>query len=69
LVTCPPGPGDPRASTPGPFAANILCGVLKAHKAQLGRYNVSVIALMEITLFGIALVVFVIGLIAMLLSR
>jgi hypothetical protein len=43
--------------------------VLKAHKAQLGRYNVSVIALMEITLFGIALVVFVIGLIAMLLSR
>jgi hypothetical protein len=43
--------------------------VLKAHKSQLGRYNVSVIVLMEITLFGIALVVFVIGLIAMLLSR
>jgi len=60
---------DTPKNGPGPFAANILCGVLKAHKSQLGRYNVSVIVLMEITLFGIALVVFVSALIAMLLSR
>lgn len=60
-------PGSSRGS--GPFAANILTGVLKAHKSELGRYNVSVITAMELTLFGTALVVFVTALIAMLLSR
>ena len=61
------GRGPPLGS--GPCAAIILCEVLKAHKIQLGRYSVSVITTMEITLFGTALVVLVIGLIAMLLSR
>jgi len=57
--------------TPALFVvANILCEVLKAHKSQLGRYyNVSIIVLMEIILFGIALVVFVVALITMLLGR
>jgi hypothetical protein len=55
---------------PALFVANILCEVLKAHKSQLGRYyNVSIIVLMEIILFGIALVVFVVALITMLLGR
>ena len=61
------GPGPPSRLQP-------LCCYhplrgLKAHKIQLGRYSVSVITTMEITLFGTALVVLVIGLIAMLLSR
>jgi hypothetical protein len=43
--------------------------VLKAHKFQLGRYSVSVITTIEITMFGTALVVLVIGLVAMMLSR
>jgi hypothetical protein len=74
LLQAPPRrAGGARVSgyyQPRPFVANILCEVLKAHKSQLGRYyNVSIIVLMEIILFGIALVAFVVALIAMLLGR
>ena len=41
----------------------------QARRSKAGRYSVSVITLMEIALFGIALIVFVIGVLLLLFSR
>ena len=69
MAASPIGPGLLIGDS-GPFAANIpVSPAYRARRSKVGRYTVSVITLMEIALFGIALVVFVIGVLILLISR